>query len=241
MRADLRHCRRAFFVGAPAGLAMLVSSSAGAVPPADGPSRTAAPQRETATAPAAAEPAKGADLIFIEAETGAEYVGLGTLSVKRDVVPTASQRDGIGGFVGAMGGAKLLFLSVGPHFRMAHFQDWDLWTLDLDVGFHAPLGKFEPFLRLGGGYARLARAFDKLQDNRNLLSHGYHVSLAFGADYFATTNLTIGARISGDVLALHRAGVNLNSQDGLVNDYLKYDGASAGLGMTGALALGLHF
>jgi hypothetical protein len=47
--------------------------------------------------------------------------------------------------------------------------------------------------------------------------------------------------VSGDLLALHRAGVNLNSQDGLVNDYLKYDGASAGLGLAGGLALGLHF
>src|SRR6266571_2715953 len=119
MRADLRACRRAFFSGAPAAFALLVSSSAGALPPADGPSQTVAPHRETAAASAPAEPAKGPDLIFIEAETGAEYVGLGTLSVKRDVVPTASQREGIGGFVGAMGGVKLVFLSVSPHFTMA--------------------------------------------------------------------------------------------------------------------------
>jgi len=42
------------------------------------------------------------------------------------------------------------------------------------------------------------------------------------------------------MLALQRAGVDLNAQDGLVNDYLKYDGAAAGLGMTGALTFGLH-
>jgi hypothetical protein len=189
----------------------------------------------------AAEPARGPDFIFVEAETGAEYIGLGTLSVKRDVVPTASRRDDIGGFIGAAAGVKLVFLSVGPHVRMAHFQDWDIWTLDLDVGFHAPLGKVEPFLRLGGGYARLARAFDSVQNNGNLLSQGYHLTLALGADYFVTHNLTLGAKVSGDVLALYRSGVNLNQQDGVVNDYLKFDGASAGLGMAGALALGLHF
>jgi hypothetical protein len=136
---------------------------------------------------------------------------------------------------------KLVFLSVGPHVRMAHFQDWDVWTLDLEIGFHAPLGKFEPSLRLGGGYARLARAFERVQDNSNLLSHGYHLALGLGADYFVTQNLTLGAKVSGDVLALYRAGVDLNRQDGLVNDYLKFDGASAGLGMAGALSLGLHF
>jgi len=198
-------------------------------------------RKETAVAPAPVEPAKGPDFIFVEGETGAEYVGLETLSVKRDVLPTASRRTDVGPFVGAMAGVKLVFLSVGPHFRFGHFQDWDIWTLDLDVGFHAPLGSFEPFLRLAGGYAQLTRAFDRLQDSSNLSAHGYHLSLAVGADYFVTHNLTLGGRVSGDLLALHRAGVNLNSQDGLVNDYLKYDGASAGLGLTGGLALGLHF
>src|SRR5262249_12582659 len=120
-------------------------------------------------------------------------------------------------------------------------QDWDLWTLDLDLGFHAPLGWFEPFVRLGGGYARLERAFDRLQDPKNLRTHGYHLALTLGADWFATQNVTIGARGGGDLLALQRAGVDLNAQDGLVNDYLKYDGAAAGLGLAGAVALGLHF
>ena len=59
-------------------------------------------------------------------------------------------------------------------------------------------------------------------------------------DYFATQNVSIGASLSGEVLGMHRAGVDLNSQDGLVNDLYKFDGASAGLGITGALGVGLH-
>jgi len=36
-------------------------------------------------------------------------------------------------------------------------------------------------------------------------------------------------------------GVDLNSQDGIVNHYFKYDGAGVGLGLAGPLAMGLHF
>jgi hypothetical protein len=211
-----------------------------AAPPAEGSNRVGV-VKESPAATSPAEPAKRPDFIFFEAETGAQYVGLGTLHVKRDVVPTASRKEDVGAFVGAGAAVKLVFISLGPHFRMGHFQDWDLWTLDLDLGFHAPLGTVEPFLRLSGGYASLARAFDRLEDSRNLRAWGYHLALTFGADYFATQSLTLGARLSADMLALQRAGVDLNAQDGLVNDYLKYDGAAAGLGVTGALALGLHF
>jgi hypothetical protein len=230
MRADRGFGRRALLWGAPAAAWLFAS-----------PAVAAAPVKESPAPAAPAEHKKPSDFIVFEAETGAQYIGLGTLHVKRDVVPTASRKEDVGMFFGAGAAVKIVFLSLGPHFRMGHFQDWDLWTLDLDLGFHAPLGAFEPFLRLSGGYASLARAFDRLQDNRNLRAWGYHVALTLGADYFATDSLTIGARLSGDMLALQRAGVDLNAQDGLVNDYLKYDGAAAGLGLTTALALGLHF
>jgi hypothetical protein len=226
-------------MGAPAAALLTVSSSAAAAPRVEG--ARAASKGEEAPVAAPREEPKKIDLVFLEAETGAQYVGLETLSVKRDVVPTASRKQDVGAFLGAGAGVKLVFLSVGPHFRFGHFQDWDLWTLDLDLGFHAPLGAIEPLVRLGGGYARLERAFDRLQNGQYLHAFGYHLALTLGADYFATRALTIGMRVSGDLLALQRAGVDLNAQDGLVNDYLKYDGAAAGLGITGALGLGLHF
>jgi len=237
-KADGGFCRRALLGGAPAA-ALLFARSAMAAPPADGSNRVVVVKDSPAPA-ATAEPKKRPDFIFFEAETGAQYIGLGTLHVKRDVVPTASRKVDVGAFVGAGAAVKLVFLSVGPSFRMGYFQDWNLWTLDLNLGFHAPLGAFEPFLRLGGGFANLTRAFDRLQDNRNLRAYGYHLALTLGGDYFVTHALTLGARVSGDLLALQRAGVDLNAQDGLVNDYLKYDGAAAGLGLTGAFALGLH-
>jgi hypothetical protein len=242
MRAERRNERRAPWVDAPLLSACILACVAMTSPAGATPTQGAAPAsvKETLSSEEPAKDAKGPDVLFLETETGASYVGLQTLNVQRDVVPTSTRSEDVGGIFGVMGGAKLLFLSIGPHARFGRFQDWDLWTLDLDVGFHAPLGRIEPFLRLGGGYARLSRAFDKVRNGGSLRSDGYNMSLTLGADYFVTPYLTIGGRIGGELIGLHRAGVNLDTQDGLVNDYLKYDGAALGLALNGALALGLH-
>ena len=135
-------------------------TSAAAATPTEG--AATAPSKETPSSEEHVRDAKGPDVLFLETETGIAYVGLQTLHVKRDVVPTSTRDEDVGGFFGLMAGMKLLFLSVGPHARFGRFRDWDTWSLDLDVGFHAPVGPLEPFLRLGGGYTRLSRAFDKV-------------------------------------------------------------------------------
>jgi hypothetical protein len=135
---------------------------------------------------------------------------------------------------------KLLFLGIGPHFRLGHFRDWDLWTLNLDVEWLAPLGKIEPYLVLSGGYARLGRAFDSPAIGRSVQVAGYDLRFSIGGDYFSSQYLSVGASLSTEVVGMHRPGVDFDSQDGLVNDFYKFDGASAGLGITGALGAGLH-
>jgi len=210
-------------------------------PPDDRPSggATHAGSRE-ATTPQKADHEHKLDFLHLKAETGVEYVGLETLSVKRNIVPFSVRRGDTGLFGGASAGVKLLFLSLGPHFRMAHFRDWDLWTLNLNVQWLAPLGKIEPYVMLSGGYARLGHAFDSTTNNPSVRVMGYDLRLVLGGDYFVTQNVSIGASLSGEMLGMHRAGVDLNAQDGLVNDLYKFDGASAGLGITGALGVGLH-
>jgi hypothetical protein len=180
------------------------------------------------------------DFLYLKAETGAEYVGLQTLTVRRDLVPSTVRRDDTGPFGGAAAGVKLLFLGIGPHFRLGHFRDWDLWTLNLDVEWLAPLGKIEPYLVLSGGYARLGRAFDSIAVNRSVQVAGYDLRFSIGGDYFVSQRVSVGASLSGEVVGMHRPGVDLGSQDGLINDLYKFDGASAGLGITGALGAGLH-
>ncbi len=222
----------------------LAAHAQGETLPGDSPPRSVSPgprpvQREVIVVEKERKPRL--DVFYLEAETGAQYIALQSLRVKRDVVPTTVRRDDVGAFVGAATGFKLVFLTLGPHFRAGHFHDWDLWTLNLDLGFHAPLGPVEPFLRLEGGYARLGRAFDAIVGNgRSVRVQGYDLGLAVGADYFATRTLTVSGSLAAQMLGMYRPGVDLNSSDGLVNDYYKFDGVSAGLGVIGGVGLGLH-
>jgi len=204
-----------------ASLPFLMAASAGAEAPPDRstPGGASPPAgREAATKEEPLESEHKLDFLYLKAETGAEYVGLQTLSVKRDVVPFTVRRDDTGVFGGAAAGVKLLFLSFGPHFRMATFRDWDLWTLNLDAAWLAPLGKFEPYLALSGGYARLGRAFDSTSGLRNVRVTGYDLRLVIGGDYFVARNVSVGGALSSEVIGMHRPGVDLNSQDGLINE-----------------------
>jgi hypothetical protein len=216
------------------------AARASAPPDAPTPGGAVRPARTKEAVAAASEKEEEhhTDLLYLKAETGAEYVGLQTLSLKRDLVPRTLRSDDVGPFGGAAMGVKLLFLSVGPRFRIAHFRDWDLWTLNLDAGWIAPLGKVEPHVMLSGGYARLGRAFDTF--GRTVRVEGYDLRLVLGVDYFTSPHVSLGASVSGEALGMHRPGVDLEAQDGVVNDLYKFDGASAGLGFTGALGLGLH-
>jgi hypothetical protein len=230
------------------GVGLLMASGARAEAPPDEersggaspPTATPHAGREGVTPAQPAEREHKLDFLYLKAETGAEYVGLQTLSLTRDLVPSTVRRDDTGVFGGAAAGVKLLFVGFGPHFRVAQFRDWDLWTLNLDVQWLAPLGKVEPYLMLSGGYARLGRAFDSIRGARSVRVTGYDVRLVLGGDYFVSQNVSLGASLSSEVLGMHRPGVDLNSQDGLINDLYKYDGASAGLGFTGGLGLGFH-
>jgi hypothetical protein len=181
------------------------------------------------------EPERRSDFFYLEAETGFQYTSLESLSVKRNVLPGIVRREDAGGLLGAAAGFKLLFLTVGPRVRLGQFQDWDLWTLALELGWRVPLGTVEPYMRLGGGYARLGRAFDAIKGNRGSVTvQGYTARVTVGADYFVTRAFTLGASVAGEVVGMYRPGLDWN------DEVYKLDGTSAGVALTGALALGLR-
>ena len=190
------------------------------------PRETAAPKNDAA---------RDLDFFYLEAETGFQYTSLESLSVKRNVVPGIVRREDVGGILGAAAGVRLLFLTLGPRVRVGQFQDWDLWTLALELGWRVPIGALEPYMRIGGGYARLGRAFDAVRGNRGSVTiQGYTARLTAGADYFITPAFTFGASVAGEVVGMYRPGLDWN------DEVYKLDGTSAGVAVTGTLGLGLH-
>jgi hypothetical protein len=198
--------------------------------------RPAANVRAAETAEAPKSESHLSELFYVNAELGTEYVGLETLHLNTELVPSTANKADIGPVVGVGAGLRLAFLTLGPRFRFGEFRDWDLWTIGAEVGFRAPLGKFEPWLSLGAGFAKVGH----LQDSRVQVS-GYDGRLGAGLDYYFADHFSIGGAATAEILGLARPGVNLNRSTGSVNDdLLKLDGSAMGFGVAGAVVLGAH-
>ncbi len=176
------------------------------------------------------------ELLYINAEVGAEYVGFQQLHITRELFPTTIHTVDVGPAVGVGAGVRLFFLTLGPRFRYGVFRDWDLWSLDAELGLRIPLGSVEPWAMVGGGYSRLGRMRE-----RSVQVQGYNIRVGFGLDYYFNKMFSLGGGVSGDVLGMTRPGVDLNQATGSVSeDIYKLDGSSLGIALQGSAVVGFH-
>jgi hypothetical protein len=124
---------------------------------------------------------RGLEFAFIAIEGGGAYVGL------KD-----SDELGSGPLFGAQIGARLLYFTGGPRFRFVKLSDRSLWTLNLDMGLRIPLGRLEPHVMLGGGYARVSSV------QADAAHSGFDVRLGAGVDYYVTNAFSIGGALSAE-------------------------------------------
>jgi hypothetical protein len=196
---------------------------------------------EPRAAPAERSVSHLSEIVYLTPEVGAQYVGLETLHLTRKLFPSSLHSADIGPVVGVGAGFRFLFLTVGPRFRFGHFRDWDLWTLDAEVGFKVPLGAVEPYFALGGGYVRLGSLQRVSLQDPGARVQGYNIRLNAGLDYYFDKMFSIGAVASGELLGMTRAGVDLNQSTGSVSeDVYKLDGSSVGLAIMASAVVGLH-
>jgi hypothetical protein len=173
---------------------------------------------------------------YLNPEVGVEYVGLESLHLTRQLFPSRVHTADVGPMVGVGAGLRFLFLTLGPRFRFGHFRDWDLWTLDAEIGFKAPLGAIEPFIALGAGYAKLGSLEDA-----GVRAQGYDIRLNVGIDYYFNKTFSLGGAATAELLGMTRPGVDLNRATGSVSeDVYKLDGSSIGLAIVASANVGVH-
>jgi hypothetical protein len=181
------------------------------------------------------------EIVYLTPEVGIQYVGLETLHLTRKLVPSSLHSADVGPLFGVGAGFRFLFLTVGPRFRFGHFRDWDFWTLDAEVGFKVPLGAVEPYLALGGGYARLGSLQKVSLQDPGARVQGYNIRLNAGLDYYFDKMFSIGGVATGELLGMTRPGVDLNQATGSVSeDVYKLDGSSVGVAIMASAVVGLH-
>ncbi len=190
---------------------------------------------------------RGLEFVWLNGEAGAEYLGLETLKSKQLVDGGAvAKSKGLGAMYGAGLGARLLAFTFGARFRFANFEDYQLWTLNAEAGFHIPLGRLEPYTSVSVGYASLG---DFKHSDRDLFTatstvraNGVNARLGAGLDYYVTNTLSIGANLTGEVLFLDRsAGPAAPLPTGAAASVYAEHGSGIGLAGTLSAVAGLHF
>lgn len=188
---------------------------------------------------------RGLEFFYVNVEGGVQHVGLQTLSSDNMVDSSVANSTQTGAMFGAGLGVRLLFITIGPRFRLAHFGDFDMWTLGAEVAMRFPLGNIEPYVMLGGGYASLG-SFEGSGAVKpgDVHARGFDVRAGGGLDYYVTPVFSVGANVSTDLLALTRPAVAPNvaaapGAPGTVN--YAAEGSSVGMGVAGTAVVGLHF
>lgn len=157
-------------------------------------------------------------------------------------------------------GMKLWFVTLGVTGRMAHLSgaaperettDVDLWSVDGEVAFRAPLGPLEPYVLVGAGYSTFGGMGDVVDGmSSGLDMNGANLRGGLGFDYYLTPDLSLRMEGTSDILFLARPGVSARDlaepkEVGTLNEaeqrLLEADGSSAGLAFGVTAGLGVHF
>jgi hypothetical protein len=218
--------------------------------------------------PAAREPdskTRGTKPFWLDGGVGWQRLGLTTFRVDRndagdaltaDLLPSVA--DGPTAHLGV--GVRLSVLTLGVRAGVAAFQDstpgrsvdtLQLYSLDAELGFRIPLGRVEPYLLLGGGYSAFGGLDDAIRGvGRGLAMDGANLRAGLGVDVFVSGALSLGARLSADVLFLSRPGVpirdlataqQVNTLGVARTRLLEGDGSSVGTAINLSIGPGIHF
>jgi len=224
--------------------------SGGLAPPSSTPPETpaVAQTEETLDDAEKKDSGRGLEWIYLNAEVGFEHLGLQTFSANNVVDANLVDTTETGPLYGVGLGARIVFITVGARFRIATFTNYDLWTINGEVGLRIPLGKFEPYFSLGGGYASLG-AFSGTNFNggSGVTVGGYDIRAGGGLDFYITPVFSVGAALSFEVIGLTRSG-NLQALTGMGStgsgveaQVQAADGSSVGSAFSGTFVAGLHF
>ena len=127
---------------------------------------------------------------------------------------------------------------------------FSLAQVNAEAGFHLPLGKWDPYVSLRGGYDFATRIGESALTSVTLPSkddigyRGFNVGLSGGADYYLSSLFSVGADFSFDTIFLSRSKVSPPASAALgdaSHPLYATDGSTAGLGLSLSAHAGLHF
>jgi len=157
---------------------------------------------------------RGIEFVYVNAQVGVVFDALGTF----DNTLTIKQTNAGGAMFGAELGVRFVWLTLGARFRYDTLPTaFNIWQLDGVLGFHIPLGRWDPYVSIHGGYSAIGTLdpsnFDvsqlcnkcTQQDAANgFSSKGANVGFSVGVDYYLAKFFSIGVDGGFEFLFLHR-------------------------------------
>jgi hypothetical protein len=182
---------------------------------------------------------RGLQFVWIAPDVGFEWASLNALSNDDLVDDQVSPGSGLA--FGASAGVRWLFYTLGARFRYGLLGEFTMWSIGADAALRIPLGNFEPYVLLGGGYHSLGdfAANDALLDlgaTDDLAVSGFSVRLGGGFDYYVTPVFSAGISIDAESLFLSRDAIAADT-----NTVYDASGSAIGLAVSSLAVLALHF
>jgi hypothetical protein len=142
------------------------------------------------------------ELVYVTAEVGGAYVNVG------DKFTNHASQGGVALGLGA--GLRFLIFTLGIRGRVAPLSAYTLIEANAEAGVHIPLGAWDPYVNIHGGYAQAAMNSQPLAGSLPSGSvsftppspSGGDFGGALGTDYYFTALFSLGIDASLDALFL---------------------------------------
>lgn len=188
---------------------------------------------------------RGLEWLYLNADAGFSYINMSSLSDSNLSPGSLQSTSSVGPKFGVGAGIRLFILTLGVHANLNELSAFDLWQLDGELGFHIPIGHWEPYFGLHGGYCFVGSLGDGLSGSPSLSVTGGDAGLQLGLDYYFNHFVSVGIEADGSAFFLHRAptaipaaaAAELPPQAAML---YQQSGDSVGLGVVGSVHLGFH-
>ncbi|KYF61130.1 hypothetical protein [Sorangium cellulosum] len=197
---------------------------------------------------------RGLEIVWLNFEGGYENVGLQTFNIDEDELTAGFISSAAnGGVIGAGVGVRLLYFTLGARGRVGFFNDWQLFSAGGEVGMHLPLGRLDPHVDLGFGYAGLGSFKSAVRGAADAIAiRGFYGRISGGLDVYLSPVFSLGANASWELLALTRPGLTSAQIERIRSeaaatpqqakaDLLAAEGSSVGSALALTAVAGLHF
>lgn len=180
---------------------------------------------------------RGLQFFWIDPEVAFRWYDFALLSDSKLLDGETFETSGFAPSVGLGAGARFLYFTGGARFRFNFAGDLPFWTAGIEAALRVPLGDWEPYALVGGGYLRTLEYKDKCGGcYKDLLISGGYATVGGGIDYFVTPVFAVGPRLDVEIPFLSRDAAP-NAPEAVYAS----EGSGVGLSANLGLHLSLHF